>query len=393
MALRRNRWLVLAVLMLNNLCLGAPYVWSIFNQPLMEVRGWQLSQISLAYSLMLFVTFLSNLLAGWLQEWVPPQWLLLTGAVLWGGGWALTGTAQTLPQLYLYFGLVVGMGSGLGYNTVVSQVPRWFPDKLGLANGIVVGGSGLSPLLFAPVGYALLERFGVEGAFRVLGLTFLCVMGATFWIISAPARGAAAKAAGEPSDKGPGEMLRQKQFYLLWFVLMTGATAGMIMTGHAAGIGQSLAGLSAGTAALMVSVLAAANFSGRVIAGSLSDRFGRLRTITVIVGVLLLDMLVFPFARNLPAFAAALVVVGFCFGAVMATFPALCADTFGRRHHSANWSVLYSGYTAASFLGPMAAAWAMERFGSYTAVFLLSGGLLVLALITAGVALRAEKKS
>ena len=392
MAFRRNRWMVLLVLMLNNICLGAPYVWSIFNQPLMEARGWQLSQISLAYSLMLLVTFFANLLAGWLQEWVPPQWLLLAGGVLWGGGWALTGFAQTLPQLYLSFSLVTGLGSGLGYNTVVSQVPRWFPDRMGLANGVVVGGSGLAPLLFAPMGYTLLDRFGVENAFKVLGLVFLLVMGATFWVIAAPARGTAAAAAGEPGDKGPGEMLRDPRFYLLWFVLMTGATAGMIMTGHAAGIGRSLAGLDAGAAALTVSALAAANFSGRLVVGALSDRLGRMRTITVILCVILADMLVFPYAVTPPAFVAALMVVGFCFGAVMATFPALCADLFGRRRLSANWSVLYSGYTAASFLGPMAAARCMERFGSYQAVFSLSAGLLALGLVAAALAGRWGKR-
>ena len=189
LAKEKNRWVILAALVINNICLGATYVWSIFNTPLMEANGWQLSQVSLAYSLLLLVTFFANPISGQLQNKVGPQKLMLVALVFWGGGWFLTGFATSLPQLYLFFSLVVGIGTGFGYNTVVSTIPRWFPDRKGLANGLVIGASGLSPLPFAPIGYFLLDRFGVQNSFKGLGIIFLVLMAATFWLITAPPQG------------------------------------------------------------------------------------------------------------------------------------------------------------------------------------------------------------
>ncbi len=397
----RNRWVILAALVINNICLGATYVWSIFNAPLMEANGWQLSQVSLAYSMLLLVTFFANLVSGQLQNKVGPQKLMLVALIFWGGGWFLTGFARSLPQLYIFFSLIVGIGTGFGYNTVVSTIPRWFPDRKGLANGLVIGASGLSPLPFAPLGYFLLERFGVQNSFKGLGAIFLVLMAATFWLITAPPKGwkpegweppVATVKTGILQEKRTGEMVKDPVFYLLWFVLMTGATAGMIMTGHASGIGQELVGMTGSQGAMMVSLLAVMSFAGRLIMGSLSDKIGRYRTVLAIIIIIAADMFFFGVVHSFPTFVLALSVVGFCFGSIMSVFPALCSDTFGVTHMSSNWSVMYSGYTVASFIGPMSAAKCVEAFGSYVNVFVLSGVLAALALIALLAAMRINSR-
>lgn len=387
---KKNRWIILAALLFNNLCLGATYTWSIFNKPLMETHGWQLSEVSLAYSMLLIVTFFSNLISGQLQNKLGPRKLMLLSLIFWGGGWFLTSFATSIPQLYLFFSFTVGIGAGLGYNTIIATIPRWFPDCKGLANGLVVGASGLAPILFAPVGYFLLDNFGVGNAFKYLGLTFLIIMSATFWLITAPSEGwkpegweppEATEATGVLQNKTTKEMLRDPVFYLLWFVLLAGATAGMIMTGHASGIGMELVNMTGSQAAMMVSLLAVMSFGGRLLMGSLSDKIGRYRTILIIVIAIVADMFFFGTVHSFGSFVVALSVIGFSFGSIMSVFPALCADTFGSAHIASNWSVLYSGYTVASFVGPMSAAKCVEAYGSYVNVFVLSGVLAALALI------------
>ena len=134
------------------------------------------------------------------------------------------------------------------------------------------------------------------------------------------------------------------------------------------------------------------SFAGRLIMGSLSDKIGRYRTVLAIIIIIAADMFFFGVVHSFPTFVLALSVVGFCFGSIMSVFPALCSDTFGVTHMSSNWSVMYSGYTVASFIGPMSAAKCVEAFGSYVNVFVLSGVLAALALIALLAAMRINSR-
>lgn len=381
-----KRWVVLGALAVSNLCYGSIYAWSIFNRPLMNETGLPISYVSLAYSLMMIATFAFTLVsAPLLSRWGHRRVMFLS-ALFWIAGWFLTGYARTAIQLYLFFSLLVGIGAGFGYNTIVSLIPQWFPDKKGLANGIAIGASGIAPLITAPLASSILERFGVFTAFRVLSLFFAVLLLGVFWLIQSPPEPlpGPARPAGENkplTGKSTPEMLRDPVFYLFWFVLLAADTSGMMMTGHAADIGAAQAGLSAQQATMLVSLLAVMNFIGRLLFGTLSDKIGRYRVVTAILVAIAAAMLLMGRVSQVWQFLAVFSVVGICFGAIMAVFPALCSDCFGTKHMASNWSVMYSGYTAASFIGPFSAATCLERTGGYQSAFLVAAGLSLTALI------------
>ena len=382
----RKRWIVLVAMSVSNLCYGSMYVWSIFNQPLIEVTGLPISKVSLAYTLMMVITFLFTLFSSPLLRRLGYRNVMLLSALFWCAGWFFTGFARSAGQLYLFFSLLVGIGAGLGYNTIVSLIPLWFPDKKGLANGIAIGASGIAPLITAPIAYDILERSNVFTSFRVLSLLFAILLFGSFWLISAPAPDGphGHNIPITPTDAATGvttkQMLRDPVFYLFWFVLLAADTSGMMMTGHAANIGAEQVGLSAQSGTMLVGLLAVMNFAGRFVLGMLSDRIGRFRVVSAILILIAAAMLFMGYTDQIWQFLVLFSIVGLCFGAVMAVFPAICSDCFGSKHMASNWPVLYSGYTAASFVGPFSAATCFEQTGRYHSAFLLAGGLAVAAL-------------
>lgn len=397
--LLKKRWLVLCGMFIGNICYGSMYVWSIFNQPLMKATGLPISGISLAYSLMLIVTFVFTLCSAPLLKKLGHKRVMVLSALFWTAGWFFTGFAKTAWQLYLFFSVLVGIGAGLGYNTIVSLVPLWFPDRKGLANGIAIGASGLAPVIVAPIAYSVLNRFGVFTSFRVLGILFALLLAVSIVFISTPPvnyellfsdtkSGSVDVHTGISTKK----MLQRPEFYLLWAALLCGATSGMMMTGHAANIGAELVGMTDATAALLVSLLAIMSFSGRLFMGMLSDKIGRFWVVFASLALIGGSMLVLGLIQELWQFLVAFSLVGFCFGAIMAVFPAVCSDTFGTKHMASNWSVLYSGYTAASFVGPFCAASFLEHSGSYRPAFIMAGCLGLGALLIYSLANRIAKQ-
>ena len=376
-------------------------MWSIFNRPLIETYGWQVQEVSLAFSVMMLVACCSGFLAGWLQRRVQPSRQILVGGLLYGLGWLLAGFVDTIPMLYLTFGLVGGLGNGLIYNTAIAVAVKWFPDKRGLANGIVVGGTGLAPLFFAPYGNFLIEHMGVADAFKVVGATLMVIYLLFSWALRWPERSMADRIEvrdthwlrHEGKDYQPYEMLCSGRFWLMWLILACAATSGTMMIGHAASIGQSLAGISAGEAAGLVGLMAAASFVGRMAFGTLSDHTGRFIALLAMMCVTGADMLLFfGNAHDLPSFAIALCGIAACYGGTMAVVPSLCGDIFGQRYFGSNYAFLYTAYTAASFVGPMLAAYFAASTGLYDMAFVLAGSLSFAAAFLCLVARRFQSR-
>ena len=457
-----GRALVLAAAAVTGSFAGAIYMWSIFNQPLIDAFGWDIRQVSLAYSVYLCTGCISGFFAGWLQQRMKSSLLVLCAGTLFSLGWFLTGFATTVPMLFLTFSIIGGFGDGIVYNTAVATATRWFPDKRGFANGVCVGCMGLSALVFAPLGNFFIAQFGPSGSFRLCGLVFLAFFWVFSWFVKAPNPGwvpegwedgrassgaqsvspvcddAAASTALEPSgmlqggavdaacaagagtaaqtrggapasscerrsagEAGFGElatraMLKTAVFWVIWLVFVLATSSGMMMTAHASNIGQDLVGMTASQGALMVSILAVGNFCGRFGFGWLSDIVGRYNTLALMMAITGCDMiLLFGHASSFASFMVALVVVGACFGGTMSVVPSLCADLFGNANFGMNYAALYTGYTAAAFLGPMLAAGIFSATGSYVLAFTVAGllafGSIVLVVVGWALARRARR--
>lgn len=395
-----HRGLILAAAAVTGGATGSLQMWSIFNRPLIETYGWQVQEVSLAFSIFVLMGCCSGFLSGKLQRIIRPSIQILIGGCLLGLGWFLAGFANTVSLLYLTFGIVGGLGSGLIYNTAIAIAVRWFPDKRGLANGIVVGGSGLAPLLFAPYGSFLIDNMGVASAFKIVGVTLIAIYLVFCWILSWPASDMAGTAVvhdthwlrHEGREYRSSEMLRSGRFWFMWLILTFAATSGTMMIGHAASIGQTLAGISAGEAAGLVGLMAVANFAGRMGFGTLSDHTGRYIALIAMMVVTGVDMLFFfGNARDFLSFAIALCGIAACYGGTMSVLPSLCGDTFGQRFFGSNYAFLYTAYTAASFIGPMLAAHFVGTTGSYDTAFLVAGVLSLIAGVLCMVARKMQR--
>lgn len=389
---QKNRWLVLLCICCNTFCFGGVYAWSAFSGELASYMGWDYSKVTLAYSLMLMTIAAMGLVGGVLLQRFGARRLMIVAGIMWGLGWFCTGFAKNLMMLYVSLGILAGCASGFGYNPGVVTAVSWFPDKKGFASGMAVGVCGMSSLIVAPLANFLLTKFNVMTAFQMVGGFFLLISVATSWYIDGPEPGwkpegyIAPEQTAASSGKTWREMLKDPRAYLLWATLLCASVAGLMLIGHASKIGQETAGITAAQAALLVGIMAVANFGGRLALGSLSDVFGRHQ---IVIGVMLLsalDMVFLSRVSSFPAFVVAIVITGVCFGGTLATFSALSSDTFGPKYNGINYSIIFTGYGIASIVGPNVATAIKTSIGSYSGAFIFAA---VCSILAAGLCLAA----
>ena len=385
-----NRYAVLAAAAFASLVSGLAYTWSIFQKPLMELRGWESGEVSLAYSISFAFVFVGILTNGLVKRRLSARAILLVAGLLRGVGFLLTGFAETVPQLYFSYAVLSGLGGGYLYSTAVSVATQWFPDKKGFANGLCLGCTGLAPLLFAPLGNALIERFDVLASFKILGALIVAGMLLASRFIQTPppewkpkgweapdtetARKAKRPAPVAVRDRAPREMLKTAAFWTMWPMFACACTSGMMMTGQAAFMAQEIAGITSSQGALLVGLLAVCSFAGRFLFGAMSDKAGRLKTQAALLAVTAIDMLIyFKQVDDFATFLVAMSLVGLCFGGAVSILPAMVSDTFGMRDFEIDYALVFSGHTIASFAGPLLASAAYQGTGSFDAAFTAAG--------------------
>jgi MFS family permease len=381
-------WVVFSGLALN-LALGVLYAWSVFAKQLTETVerggfGWSKTAAAVPYTTAIGVFALMMVPAGRLQDRLGPRAVATTGAILTSAGLLVAGFAapdRLLPVL-VGFGLMGGAGIGLGYAAATPAAVKWFPPhRKGLVTGIVVSGFGLAPVYIAPFSRWLLSSFGVADSFRILGLCF-----AAFAVLAArgivnppvPAATGAAKAASR-HDYTWDEMVRTPTFWLLWVEYACAATAGLMIIGHLARIVAVQSGNRVQTGFLFVALLAVFNATGRLAAGFVSDRIGRLRTILIVCLIQAAALFGFSALCTSAAFCLGSAAVGFCYGACLALFPSTTADFWGTRNLGLNYGLVFTAWGVGGVFGPLLAGKVADATGSYQQAFLIAAALLVVA--------------
>lgn len=398
------RGVILAIATFLTLGNGLIYMWSIFNVPLMETFGYTASGVALAYSLFMLMSCVGSFLSGWLQQHMEQRFVVLIAGIIFSLGWLLSGFAESLPLLYLFFGGLAGTGNGLSYNALLSVATTWFPDKRGFANGVCTCGGGMGPVIFAPIGNLLIESFDVMIAFRIVGIAWLAIYLLFTWFLVMPRAGwkpsgwnpeekTATSAVSSQRSFNGREVLKQPLFYVLFLILMVAVTSGQMINGHASSLGQELANLTAAEGALMVSLLGIGSVAGRLGFGVLSDKIGRFTTLIIILGLNAAVMLLFlGNATTFIAFLSCMMIVGACFGGTMSVMPAIVGDSFGSQYFGQNWSFVYPGYTVAAFIGPMVAAKTTEATGSCELALIVAGVLALAGIVLVVIGKRLAKQ-
>jgi OFA family oxalate/formate antiporter-like MFS transporter len=357
------------------------YVWALFTQPLMAGLGASLAELQVTFSLLIVMqTFLSPW-QGLLVDRFGPRALLSIGGVLTGLSWVLAARAQSLSMLYLSYGVVGGIGTGIVYVGVVGHVVQWFPDKRGLATGLVAAGYGMGALLTTFPIAAVLSSASYREALTRFGFVFGAVgLVAAQGLRRPPAeRHAALAGAAGVHDVGasPAEVVGTKIFWLMFLMMTMMSTTGLMVTSQMGaftrdfGMGNLLV-LGLPVLPLALSLDRITNGATRPLFGWISDRFGRENTMLIAFALEGTAMTLWLLTRHVPVLFVLLSgLVFFGWGEIFSLFPSTLTDTFGTRYATANYGCLYMAQGVGSVLGGPAAAMLHQATGSWVPIFLV----------------------
>jgi OFA family oxalate/formate antiporter-like MFS transporter len=397
-----NRWWIALAGTLLQVCLGTVYAWSYFQKPMVEALGCRQSTAAWAFSLA--ICFL-GLAAAWGGKQLPrlgPRRLAVLGGILYGLGYLVAAPAihyRNLPLLYLGFGVLGGIGLGLGYVTPVATVAKWFPDKKGLATGLVVMGFGLGALVMSKVlAPALMSHYrgNLVPVFLVMGLILLAtapLMGA--FMRNPPVAGAAGGAvmaeAKEITAQAPWFGGR---FIGLWLVFFCNIVAGIVFLGFQSPMLQDLlrqrrpamgAAELAAAGATLIGISSLCNGLGRLFWGGISDRLGRARTFRLLLGTQIPAFLAMIWIADPWWFGVLVCYVLLCYGGGFGCMPSLVLQIYGSRRMPAVYGAMLTAWSAAGIVGPQVAALARDSMGSQAPgfIFTLNAILLAVSLVAA----------
>jgi MFS transporter, OFA family, oxalate/formate antiporter len=380
-----KRWGIALAGILMQMALGAVYAWSVFRTPLVKAFHWTISQVTLTFTISIFVLGVAAFFGGlWLNR-SGPRVVALTAGFLYGLGVFLASfSANNLMWLYLSYGLIGGAGLGLGYIVPVAVLLKWFPDKRGLITGIAVGGFGAGALVTAPVATRLIQSVGVLKTFAYLGIAYFIVVMITGWFMQNPPTGwkpegwtpSAKQTANRAArDYTLGEALAAWQWWALWLALFLNTTAGISVISQESPMFQEIAKVTAAVAAGMVGIAALGNGVGRVFWAWVSDGITRRWTF---VAMYLFQVVLFwlmPSVHATAMLTALTFVILMCYGGGFGTMPAFAADYFGSKNIGPIYGLMLTAWGFASAFGPVMIARLREMGTSF------AYGLHVIAVI------------
>ena len=397
------RWIQLGLGLIAMMSISSPqYVWTLFTKPLQEAVGAPLSAIQVTFTVVIVLqTFLSPL-QGYLVDRFSARILIALGCLLSGLGWITAAYATSLTGLYLTYGLFCGIGTGIVYVGIVGLMVRWFPDRRGLATGVVAAGYGFGAILTTFPIDTMMKESGYQHTLVVFGIILGLIGAAAALAIRMPTESdtlppppAMASTVGTP----PGEMLGSSVFWLMFVMMTMMSTGGLMIISQFAAFSRDFGvanitvfGLAALPLALTVDRLT--NGLTRPFFGWVSDRIGRENTmgIAFLMEAASVTLMVL-FRDNAVVFVILSGVVFFGWGEIFSLFPSTLTDTFGTKHATTNYGLLYIAQGIGSILGGPLAALLREQTGSWLPVFAIIIAMDALTGILALAALKPMRRA
>jgi OFA family oxalate/formate antiporter-like MFS transporter len=391
-------WSVVIAALAINLILGVLYAWGVMGKELVVRWHWTRAEASMPFTISAAAFALTMIFAGRCQDKIGPRYVAMAGGLILGLGLVASSWASTPLAMVLTFGLVGGIGIGLGYSATTPPSIKWFPPaRKGFITGIVVSGVGLAAAYIAPLTQSLLKQTSIPGTFLALGLGTIVLVSLLSLLLANPPPGytplasAGAAPSGAASPKAGAtarpdidwrDMLRTPQFYQLWLTFILAASAGLMIISQVPLIAKDQAHIDK-LGFVPVALLAVFNTLGRFLSGAISDTFGRSRTMLAAFVLQALNMFAFSHYSSpaLLLFGAAF--TGLCYGTVFTLFPATTADFYGVRNLGVNYGLVFTGFGVAAVLGPILGAAIRDRFGSYVWAFGISGVMLLIGALLA----------
>jgi MFS transporter, OFA family, oxalate/formate antiporter len=392
----KNRWLIALSAVGIHISIGSVYAWSVFTKPLQQQMGWGLKEISFTFSLAILFLGLSAAFLGHFVEKFGPRAAGTLSALFFGTGVAGAGLAiqlESLMLLYLFYGMIAGIGLGVGYITPVSTLVKWFPDRRGLATGLAIMGFGFASLISSPIMNHLIVTYGISNTFYILGACYFILIFCSAQYLAPPKAGWVPKgmeAAGETSGKRKlkedlrqltaNEAVRTRQFWALWVMLFINITCGIAILAVASPMAQELVGMSAAGAATMVGIMGLFNGGGRIAWATISDYIGRPNVYTLFFAFQIVAFFMLPNLTVGILFSIIVYMIMTCYGGGFASIPAYIGDLFGTKQLGAIHGYILTAWAAAGLAGPIFVSWVRESTGSYQGTLVIFSGIFIIAL-------------
>ncbi len=399
-----NRWWQLVFGFIAMMAISSPqYVWTLFVGPIGKQLGGTLAALQVTFLLLIVLQTFFSPFQAYLVERFGPRLLISIGAALSGLSWILAAHASSLFTLYLTYGVLGGIGTGIIYVGVIGLMVRWFPDRRGLAAGVTAAGYGAGAIvttfpisnMLASSGYPhTLVVFGiVQGVVGMLAAQGLRNPPAG-WAQAAPQLSAAREARQTRRSFSPREMLRAPAFWLLFVMMSLMSTSGLMIVANVGPFAKDYGVATAlvwGAAALPLSLTISRFTNGltRPFFGWVSDHIGREYTMCIAFGCEAVAILLLLLSLHNPALFVLLTGVAFFgWGEIFSLFPSTLTDIFGPEHATTNYGILYIAQGVGSVLGGPVAASIRGATGSWVPVFLIVVGLDVVTALLAFFVLR-----
>jgi MFS family permease len=402
MAEESKRWILVAVGLMINICLGAIYAFSVFRVPLEKLFTISATQSGLPFLVFLAAFALTMPPGGTImQKWGPMKTTML-GGFLVGAGWILASIAPNIEMLAILYGVIGGSGVGIAYGCTIAVAAKWFPDRSGLAIGLTVGGVGLSAFITAPVIKALISSVGVMSTFLYLGIAFMILIIVLALPLRFPPEGwrpsgwtPTAKQVASTVELKRDEMIRTSTFYALWITYTIGCLAGLMAIGIAAPFGTQVAKLSAELATLAVSIFAIFNFAGRPFFGWLADKLTpKYNAMITFIWILFASSaLYFGGEGNVMVYFIGFCMLWLTLGGWLAIAPTATKIFFGTKTYGENYGLVFTAYGAGAILGTMSSGMLKDMTGTYLSVFPVVMALALVGLVIVFIALKPIKKA
>lgn len=377
--MEKNRGIILTFSCLVALCIGSLYAWSVFALPMAEFlsrqNGIQITSLTIVFTIANSVGPITMISGGYINDKLGPKWILIIGGVLFGAGMIGSGFAKSVNMLIITYGLGVGLACGMIYGTIVSNTVKFFPDKSGLVGGMITACYGGSSIIVPPLAALLLNYMGITSAFKIIGIVMMTIIICSSFVIrKAPVVNETVLVKNENNEFTYKEMLKTKKFYIMLVILTCGAFSGMMIISQASSVAQRMMGMSFKAAALLVSIIAFANTSGRIISRMISDKIGAVNTLkcTFVLSALSSLFMYFCSPNSVIMFYICIIAIGFSFGSIMGIYPGFTAKEFGRKNNSVNYGIMFVGFALAGLLGPMIMNYIYLVTQKYQGAFLVS---------------------
>lgn len=389
----KNRWLIATSAVGIHISIGSVYAYSVMTNPVKDVFEVEGSVLKWAFKIAILLLGLSAAFLGRWVEKVGPKISGTTAGIFFGVGILGSGLAVQIESLWLFYlcyGVIGGIGLGLGYITPVSTLVKWFPDRRGLATGMAIMGFGFAALIFGPVMAKLFETVGVSNAFYVLGVIYMVLILSSARYIERPPVGYVPEGFSAEEGKAikedisnvtANESLKSPRFYYIWIMMFINIACGIAIISAASPMMQEKLDYSPMQAAAIVGFIGVFNGLGRITWSTLSDYLGRANTFIIFFAFQILAFYFLPKIGVESVFLIVLFTVITIYGGGFATLPAFLGDLFGTKQLGAIHGMVLAAWGLAGVIGPTIYDLVKEKTGSLDTTLFIFAGLFVVALI------------